>query len=241
MLVTASWISKNYKKFNDLYFGGALPNISFKISRSKNTWGYASYKYDFKNNTVIPLSITLSNYYDSPEDVKIQTLLHEMIHIEDYFWHPEHFIRNGKKVRKNYYDAHGIWFCQEAARITKESGYKIANHVTHEEVGRSCLSVHSQRLVDNKLKDARIIVATDNSSYWIFKTDANKVNSVVKLIKYHLPHMKKITEYTTSNQSLANRRSCSTRLSGWHYSKQGMMNFAEKYQFTTIHSYSINR
>ena len=239
MLVTKTWIAKNYNKFNKLYFGNTLPNIEFKISRSKNTWGYASYKYDFANNTIIPLSITLSNYYDSPEDVKIQTLLHEMIHIEDYFWHPEHFIRNGKKVRKNYYDAHGIWFCQEAARITLESGYNIATHVTHEEIGRSCLSVRSQRLVDNKLKDARIIVATDNSSYWIFKTDIYKMYNVKKLIKRQLPTFTKITEYTTGNQSLANRRSCSTKLSGWHYTRMQMMNFAEQNKFTTINSYLI--
>ena len=239
MIVTTSWIEYNYNKFNKLYFGDTLPSISFKTSRSKKTWGYASYKYDFINSTIIPLSITISNYYDSPEDVKIQTLLHEMIHIEDYFWHPEHFIRNGKKITGHYYDAHGNWFMNEANRITEESGYKIANHVTHEEVGRSCLSVRSQRLADNKLKDARIIVASDNCSYWIFKTDIYKINTVVKLIKYQLPHMKKITEYTTNNSSLASRRSCNTKLSGWHYSKQGMMNFAEKYQFTTIKSYTL--
>lgn len=239
MIVTTSWIEYNYNKFNKLYFGNTLPNISFKTSNTKKAWGYATYKYDFINSTIIPLSITISNYYDSPEDVKIQTLLHEMIHIEDYFWHPEHFIRNGKKVSGNYYNAHGSWFKNEANRITKESGYKITNHVSREDVGRSCLSVHAQKLLDNKIKDARIIVVSNNISYWIFKTDIYKINTVINLIKNQFPNMKKITEYTTNNSSLASFRSCNTRLSGWCYSKQGMMNFAEKYQFTTIRSYSI--
>ena len=98
MLVTKNWIEKNYNKFNKLYWDGKLPVIEFKINRSRNTWGFASFRYDFMNDTIIPLAITMSNYYDSPENVKIQTLLHEMIHIADYTFQPEHFIHNGRKV-----------------------------------------------------------------------------------------------------------------------------------------------
>lgn len=239
MIVTTSWIEYNYNKFNKLYFGDTLPSISFNTSRSKKTWGYASYKYDFINSTIIPLSITISNYYDSPEDVKIQTLLHEMIHIEDYFWHPEHFIRNGKKISKHYYDAHGSWFMNEANRITKESGYKIANHVTHEEIGRSCLSVRSQALVNRKINIGRMVVVCDGHTYWMFKTDIYKIENVKRLIRRQLPTFTRIVEYTFDNESLSARRSCNTRLSGWHYSKQGMMNFAEKYKFTTVKSYTL--
>ena len=130
MIVTTTWIEHNYTTFNNLYWNGMLPNISFKISRSRNNWGFASFRYDFMNNTIVPLAITMSNYYDSPENVKIQTLLHEMIHIADYTFHPEHFICNGYKVSARLYDAHGYWFNAEAKRLTNESGYKIANHVT---------------------------------------------------------------------------------------------------------------
>ena len=61
-----------------------LPNINFVVSRARNSWGMAYYKFDWKNDTIIPEKIAISNYYDSPENVKIQTLLHEMIHIADY-------------------------------------------------------------------------------------------------------------------------------------------------------------
>ena len=239
MLVTISWIEKNYNKFNNLYFGGTLPKIQFKTSRSRNTWGFASYKYDFVNNTIIPLSITLSNYYDSPEDVKISTLLHEMIHIEDYMWHPEHFICNGKKVRKNYYDAHGIWFVREASRITIESGYNIATHVTKSEIVRSCLSVKSQRLMNNKITNARIVAASNGISVWYFKTDTSKVHKVINLIKYHIPEYNYVSVYSFDNENLANRRSCNNKLSGWHVSKPAFMRTAEKYAFTTIKNYKL--
>ncbi len=239
MLVTTSWIEKNYNKFNTLYFGGTLPKIEFKTSRSKGTWGFASFRYDFKNSTIIPLSITMSNYYDSPEDVKIQTLLHEMIHIEDYFWHPEHFIRNGRKITGHYYDAHGYWFQQEAKRITSESGYQIAKHVTKEEIGSSKLSVRSKALVDRKVNIARMVVVCDGHTYWMFKTDIYKLDNVKKLIKRQLPAFTRIVEYTFDNESLASRRSCNTKLSGWHMMKRGMMEFAEKYKFTTVKSYKL--
>ena len=91
MLVTVSWIESNYRKYNKLYFGGILPSIKFKISRSKKTWGYASYTYNRIRNTVNPEAITISNYFDSPEDVKLTTLLHEMIHISVYPSNPRHF------------------------------------------------------------------------------------------------------------------------------------------------------
>ena len=239
MLVTTSWIAKNYNKFNKAYFYGMLPPISFKISRARNTWGYASFRYDFVNSTIIPEAITLSNYYDSPEDVKIQTLLHEMIHIADYTLHPEHFIRNGKKVRGNYYDPHGYWFRAEANRIQKESGYQIAKHVTKDEIGRSSLSVRSQKLMENKIQNARIVVASNGPLFWIFKTNISNIDNVISLIKRDIPEYYKITEYSFINESLANRRSCSTKLSGWHLSKFSFMQFAEKNKLTTLKSYHI--
>ena len=239
MLVTTSWIEKNYNKFNKLYFGGTLPNIRFKTSRSKKTWGFASFRYDFSNSTIIPLEITMSNYYDSPEDVKISTLLHEMIHIEDYFWHPEHYIRNGKKVTGHYYDAHGYWFQQEANRVSRESGYQIAKHVTREEIGRSCLSERSQKILNNRSKDARIIAVFNGASVWYFKTDIYKIANVRKLIKYYLPDYTKCWELTFDYEPLAAKRSCNTRLSGAHVTKAHFMQRMEQIKATTVRTYSL--
>jgi hypothetical protein len=220
MIVTIAWIEKNYNKFNNLYWNGMLPNISFKTSRSRNTWGFASYRYDFKNNTIIPLAITLSNYYDSPENVKIQTLLHEMIHIADYTFHPEHFIYNGHKVSARSYDAHGYWFNTEAKRLTKESGYKIANHVTKEEVGCSKLSESTIRRQENKKNNAIICVVYGTSgTNFYFKTDIYKIKLLNATIKsytfYRIGDIKKVKYYTFDDIKLAEMRSCGVRLRGW--------------------------
>ena len=137
MLVTIRWMSENYNKYNNLYFGGKLPVIEFKISRSKKTWGYAEYKFSRSKNTVRATSITMSNYYDAPEDVKLTTLLHEMIHVEDYTLNPHHFVRNGQKC---HYDAHGWWFRKEAARL-KKYGWDIQQHVTAGEKSQACAPV----------------------------------------------------------------------------------------------------
>lgn len=239
MLITKSWIESHYNKFNELYFGNSLPRIEFKVSRSRNSWGFASFRYDYENSTIIPLSITISNYYDSPEEVKIQTLLHEMIHIEDYMWHPEHFIRNGKKVTSRYYDAHGPWFRDEARRITEESGYSITKYVSREEVNKSSLSSNSQRLLNNKMNTGRIICASNGHSMWMFKTDIDKLDNVKKLIKWQIPNYSKITEYKFNSPELANKRSCNTQLSGWHVMRSEFMNKARQYKFTTIKTYHI--
>lgn len=237
MVVTTSWISKHYDKFNDLYFGGMLPSIQFKVNRSKNSWGMASFRYDWVNGTIIPTCITISNYYDSPEDVKIQTLLHEMIHIEDYFWHPEHFIKNGRKVTGHTYDAHGYWFKEEAKRLSKESGYKITNHVTKEEMNSSKLSKTAERNIANKIDNAIIGVVYGTNGYnFYFKTDVWKVKDMKKTINSYYFHkigsVRKVKFYTFENESLASMRSCGKRLRGWFLNNEGMLKKLEKIKAT---------
>ena len=239
MIVTTAWIEKNYYKFNNLYWNGMLPNIEFKTSRSRNTWGFASFRYDFKNDTIIPLAITLSNYYDSPENVKIQTLLHEMIHIADYTFHPEHFIHNGRKVSARSYDAHGYWFNAEAKRLTNESGYKIANHVTKEEVGCSKLSESTIRCQENKKNNAIICViyGTSGTNFY-FKTDIHKLKIMNATIKsyafYKIGKIKTVKYYTFKNDMIANMRSCGKNIRGWFMDNMSMKNKLREIKATEV-------
>lgn len=233
MLVTVSWIQKNYEKFNELYFGNTLPMIQFKISRSSHTWGYASFKYDWRNSTIIPTMITISNYYDSPEEVKLTTLLHEMIHIEDYTFHPEHFIKNGRKVNGHHYDAHGWWFKEECRRL-KEFGWDIEKYVTQEEKNVSHLSERSIACLENKKSKALVCVIYGTNSNWICKTDINKINTVIDTVnrigrnwKFYIGEVRKIKFYTFENTSLASKRSCATRLTGHKKSYQETLRFLE--------------
>ena len=239
MLVTKNWIEKNYNKFNKLYWDGKLPVIEFKINRSRNTWGFASFRYDFMNDTIIPLAITMPNYYDSPENVKIQTLLHEMIHIADYTFHPEHFIRNGRKVSARSYDAHGYWFNTEAQRLSKESGYKIANHVTKEEIGCSKLSESTIRAQENKRNNAIICVVYGTSgTNFYFKTDIYKIKLMKATIKsytfYRIGEVKTVKYYTFKNDRIANMRSCGKNLRGWFLDNMSMQNKLREIKATEV-------
>ena len=239
MLVTKNWIEKNYNKFNKLYWDGKLPVIEFKISRSRNTWGFASFRYDYANDTIHPLALTLSNYYDSPENVKINTLLHEMIHIADYTFHPEHFIRNGRRVTGHYYDAHGYWFRGEAKRIEK-FGWTIAKHVTKEEENVSKLSAKSKACLERK-KDVALICVLRGSTgmNFYFKTDIYKVKEIPSTVKryrfWRIGEVRKIEFYTFKDEKLAAMRSCGKRLSGWHLNNEGMLKKLESIKATKMY------
>ncbi len=223
MVVNIKWISENYSKFNNLYWGGKLPNIRFKISRSRRYWGFASFRYDYRNNIIIPTELTISNYYDSPENVKLHTLLHEMIHIADYTFHPEHFIRNHKRVSRSY-DVHGYWFMKEAERINK-FGWHISNIVTNEEVKISSYSATTKKNIDRKKSSAVVCIVNSKNKAFAFKTDINKIAEVKHTIKsignrewkrFLNGEIENISFYKTSNEAIAIQRSCSKRLNGYN-------------------------
>lgn len=236
MVISTNWIKENYLKFNKLYWNNKLPNnIEFKVSRSRNTWGFASFNYDFKNNNIIPIQITISNYYDSPENVKLTTLLHEMIHIADYTFHPEHFVKNHRRVSGRYYDAHGYWFKSEANRLAK-FGWNIEKFVTTEEKNLSLLSERSIHCIENKKNKALICGVIGKTSVWWFKTDIDKVNTVLKTINsinwYSIGGIKNIKFYTFDNEYLASKRSCANRISGYRTNIIEFRDILKRYKAT---------
>lgn len=241
MLVTVSWIYKNYNRFNELYFGNMLPNIDFKISRSKKTWGYASYKFDYPNDTVIPCEIVISNYFDSPEEVKLNTLLHEMIHIADYTFNPQHFIRNHKPVHGRSYDAHGWWFRKECERM-KEYGWDIQKYVSEEAKQISSLSANSIRCLNNKKANCLACVIKSENLAYVFKTDINKIRDINNTInriglwqwKLYLngEHIS-VEFYKTNNEKFALRRSCCTKITGGsRILTSSLKNYLDRYECT---------
>lgn len=145
MVATEKWMREKYAKFNHMLFGGKLPSIRLVINnRLKNAWGRACAKYDFSNFKMIPTHIEMINKMDCPEEVLCSTLVHEMIHIYDYSFFPEHYIKRTfyggcEKVRN--YDAHGSWFLGECSRINAMNiGLKVSQTVTTEEQAVSKIS-----------------------------------------------------------------------------------------------------
>lgn len=234
MIVTKSWIENNYNKYNNLYFGGVLPKIEFKISRSKKTWGHADYIYNRLTNKLTPISISISNYFDSPEEVKLTTLLHEMIHIYDYTVNPTHFVKNGRKVK---YDAHGYWFKNEAARIHKLSGLDIQKYVTKEEKEVSKLSERATQNIKNQKEVALVCVVNGSVSSWFFKTNVWQAETALNTIatiswEREIGKVKSIKFYKFNDPKLAAHRSCGKRIRGWGFDKQGLLRKLEEIKAT---------
>ena len=122
MRPTVQWLKENYKKYNDLYFGGELPeNLTLRVSTSLGrNLAWASYwpKTGLAGDTITPKAIEFNAMYNFTEYGVVSTLLHEMIHILDYKKFPEHYDKRG-------YKPHGAWFKSEARRIEGLSGVKI--------------------------------------------------------------------------------------------------------------------
>ena len=95
MLATVDWMKDNYAFFNEKYWNGELPECDFSVGRSKKKWGAAECTLDHSSRTANSFRIILSNYMDTTEYTRRNILLHEMIHIAEYFYHPDSFIRRG--------------------------------------------------------------------------------------------------------------------------------------------------
>lgn len=176
MLVTRLWIENNYKKFNDLYWGGELPKrVIFKVGRSKNNWGQATCMYDPYAKRAYGFTLTISNYFDSPEQVKLSTLLHEMIHIYDYYNFPEHLGMRG-------YNFHGYSvFLKECERL-KQFGWDINAKVTAEEKEESTVSENVIERQKKKSKDGVYLWVTypkkDGNDFFVSKLNEKQAQRV---------------------------------------------------------------
>lgn len=247
MIVTTEWMRINYDKYNTKYWGGKLPNISFLTNMSKNTWGFASYRYTKIRESrynwngdridyydIKPISITLSNYFDSPEEVKLTTLLHEMIHIADYTLHPEHFgiVKNGRK-QSAHYDAHGEDFFLPEARRLSADGWNIEKYVSEEEKSVSHLS--SQVNIRNQKKAKKGIIIglfyyndglygfmKTNKEHFEYLTEKNFEWFRKSLSKYPIS---KVEWYFTHIAELASIRACNQ---GWTCYKYKTTELADK-------------
>lgn len=244
MLVTVSWIEKNYKEFNKKFFDNELPLVKFNVNNSRDRWGYASYRYGY--NKVTPESITMSNYYDSPEIVKQQTLIHEMIHILDYFKNPSHFVINGRKVSKRSYDAHGSWFMSQANRIAELSNrkYVISPKVTAEEHNASSYSANTKKNIKANVDAALLCVVSGKTTSWRFKTNKYVVdkfmNSMLTInwINALGENPEMIKFYTFKSESLATARSCASRITGFKNSVKEQKDYLKFIKAKAINDYS---
>ncbi|MCM1111209.1 MAG: SprT-like domain-containing protein [Clostridium sp.] len=117
MRATAAFVRDRFDRFNRELFGGILPPIAIRISRSKRTLGTFVFPAG-TDNPAAPrdpsrCTLTVSSVMDFPENEIEDTIIHEMIHY--YIWF--------RRIADN--GAHGLRFRALMDRINRETGRTI--------------------------------------------------------------------------------------------------------------------
>lgn len=116
MVVTESWIKKEFIKFNSLYFDGKLPMPIIKLSHARTQLGALAYKNEWlwgRRIRCFDYTIKLSTYYDMTERQAQNILIHEMIHYYIAYFR----IRDSRP--------HGVKFQKMASDLNRKYGWKI--------------------------------------------------------------------------------------------------------------------
>lgn len=150
-------------------------------------------------------------------------MLHEMIHIADYYYHPEHFevVWNGKKwvsaFDPNGYSVHGpIFFKKEAQRLA-EYGWDINRVATREEMKAKQLSdehiIAKKKKVQEKLRKIERIEARIDRIIETKEAFGEKIGIIQKLIEKHSEDFTK--EFTKFVANIGNLRLIVSCDSSW--------------------------
>lgn len=143
---TTKFLKSAYVKLNDMFFDGRLPNdIEFKVDRDTkdNASGRTNADDNDSGNGIDINYVSLNGTLMKSPHSWIETIVHEMIHIEELVTIPERFI--GKK-----YDMHGEWFLDRAKEFSKvglnigekDMDYNIVTSVDDEDIKKK----HSSEL-----------------------------------------------------------------------------------------------
>ena len=120
---TIEFLEEAYGYLNNKLFKGKLPkDIEFKIEHSleDNDAGHTYANDDKKEGEFVIDCVSLNGTLMMTIHSWLETILHEMIHVMDFKFHPEHF---NKKINPNY-DYHKGWFMKEADKF-KKYGFDI--------------------------------------------------------------------------------------------------------------------
>ena len=120
---TIEFLEEAYEYLNNKLFKGKLPeDIEFKIEHSleDNDAGHTYANDDKTEGEFVIDRVSLNGTLMMTIHSWLETILHEMIHVMDFKFHPEHF---NKKINPNY-DYHKGWFMKEADKF-KKYGFNI--------------------------------------------------------------------------------------------------------------------
>ena len=111
---TEEFLGKAYSILNRRFFGSRLPGgIDFRISRDlkDNASGHTDGGDRNNDGNFTVNYISLNGTLMKTPHSWVETIIHEMIHVDDMVSHPEHFTEG--------YDGHGDWFRKQVERFRK--------------------------------------------------------------------------------------------------------------------------
>ena len=120
---TSDFIKSAYMKLNDMFFDNRLPtDIEFKVEKhiEDDAAGRTNADDNDSGDGIDINYVSLNGSLMKSPHSWIETIVHEMIHIEELITYPERFI--GKK-----YDKHGDWFLDRAKEF-KRFGLNIGEN-----------------------------------------------------------------------------------------------------------------
>lgn len=124
---TTEFLKIAYDKLNSELFGNELPSnidLVVKSAPSQSFFGRATATIYRRSRKLTPKSIILNGSATLTLHEWLEVVVHEMVHIADYSFHPEHFF--GRK-----YDAHGTWFLDFGKKFEKD-GFHVQKYCNAE-------------------------------------------------------------------------------------------------------------
>lgn len=116
---TVDFVKKVYEKMNRRFFDNSLPPTSeFNVEIvSSNKFNGNTKAHDDETGVPVIDSLQMNGTSTLTLHTWMETILHEMIHIDDLVNHPEHFHTKG-------YREHDKWFKEQARRF-KKRGFNV--------------------------------------------------------------------------------------------------------------------
>lgn len=122
---TKKFLKNGYDMLNEKLFNNRLPSdFEFKIEHSleDNAAGHTYANDDKKEGEFVIDCVSLNGTIMMTIHSWLETILHEMIHVMDFKFHPEHFV-DARKTGIPY-DEHKGWFMEQANKF-KNKGFNV--------------------------------------------------------------------------------------------------------------------
>lgn len=183
MRATAAYVRERFAYFNNLCFGGALPEIPVRMSNAKSFLGQLKFKRRrklFGKDELYDFTLHISTRFDLPADTVDDTIIHEMIHyyihyngITDTAPHGSVFRRIMTTVNTNHGRHIAVRHTSNSAELATDSHVK--SHficVTKLDDGTRCLTVCARTRI---FEIYRILSGWDKvrSMEWYFSKDSH--------------------------------------------------------------------